>query len=53
VFFELIPQEKLLLVICGIPETDIGDLQKNCHIGKSTRRHPGMETILHVLRMEK
>jgi hypothetical protein len=58
-FFELIPQEKLALftadeldlVICGIPEIDVEDLQKNCHVIEPyTRRHPVVQTFFNVLR---
>jgi hypothetical protein len=53
VFFELIPQEKLLLVICGIPEIDIGGPSEELSHRKDHQKTSGMEMILHVLRMEQ
>jgi E3 ubiquitin-protein ligase NEDD4 len=58
-FFELIPQEKLAmftadeldLVICGIPEIDVEDLQKNCHVIEPyTRKHQVVRTFFNILR---
>lgn len=61
-FFEVIPQQKLEmftadeldLVICGIPEIDIEDLQKNCRIVEPyNRKHPVIQTFFNVLRSWK
>jgi hypothetical protein len=58
-FFELVPQEKLEmftageldLVICGIPEIDLEDLQKNCKIIEPYhRKHPVVVLFFNVLR---